>query len=207
VELLYIREIKDLDSSFTKGKSTRRLHFNLRTESEGDDKVCFECLAKDRYWVRRSCLVNLNPDKFFITDGNKLQDLIDWVIRRYLRSAFPDEFNRRLEGDKKRIRKLLKKHSEDIEGVFCRLDPMDCDLPPGGVYKLRLYVLISPVYYRDENYLQNIDETIAKIESIVGKNRGINLIPPIEKLSLDEITVGEYRQLSRWDFEDLSFKE
>jgi hypothetical protein len=112
---------KDKDGNYVHAKSARKLHVEFAGTSacwgefEATAKVPIEKWALNEFKPRTDA--TLSPE-----DQATLQM---WLASRYRRSAFPDEFERRLIRETKlheKIAKAVKPHGELIAGVFFDVD-------------------------------------------------------------------------------------
>lgn len=121
VELVVGRRIASLDGNSTHGKSPRTLHLVF----EGDEPLMAEFVITDKCSVPKDALSPFSPEHRFRLSQANLRTFQRWLASRYLRSAFPDEFERRLVHETKlaeSIRKAVKPHGEWITAVFFDLD-------------------------------------------------------------------------------------
>jgi hypothetical protein len=69
--------------------------------------LLLEVNIHDRFRVKKIALAGHQPDEKMIPSQDERGILRQWVASRYIRPAFPDEFNRRIQPQKKRLEKLL----------------------------------------------------------------------------------------------------
>lgn len=138
-----------------------------------------------------------------------------WLASRYRRSAFPDEFERRLTKETKlaeKITKAVKPHGDLISGVFLDVDA-GAEVTrngPDDTYTLDIIIL----HTADPNFMAA--ETAAITAATAIKNAfKEKLFDPVKKWQLIELrscepvsesvlTYQEFKQLKRWRLEHIS---
>jgi hypothetical protein len=123
VEVLVARPYagKKADSRETHGKNSRRLHFEGEVSRTTIRLVAH---ANERFAIDRLLLADAPPDQQRVvghpgqTPDPTLQVLITWITKRYLRQAFPDEFDQVACQAKQKVDEFLIKHAGEILGVF-----------------------------------------------------------------------------------------
>ena len=121
VEVIVGKRIDNADGNYTYGKNPRRLHF---AGCAGTSQVWIDLNATNRRFVCKEKLADKTPSKE-LQIGGKSKDMLQfWLAARYRRSAFPDEFNRRLAntGVASQLRKVLKSEGKYILAVFFDVD-------------------------------------------------------------------------------------
>ena len=109
VEFVLATPIEQPDGNYRYGKSGRKLHLDAII---GDRTEHFEISIHDHARVNRTELVP--PDEQL--DKQATQLVARWVSRRYTRSAFPDTFNKRIEGQRPAMRRLLRGKDTTSQG-------------------------------------------------------------------------------------------
>ena len=67
--------------------------------------------------------------------------LARWAARRYNRSAFPANFDRRISKVREKIERLTKRYGTDITGTFVAFLSSDGELPQEDDYRIRVQVV------------------------------------------------------------------
>lgn len=121
VEAIVGQRVAGANGNFTNGKNPRRLHL---TASEGGKAVCIEMVASARLSIPKQELAEHAPDAAISFSSAELNRMQFWLATRYRRSAFPDEFDRRLSdrGVAKRLAKILEPLGNYIIAVFFDID-------------------------------------------------------------------------------------
>ena len=139
-----------------------------------------------------------------------------WLASRYRRSAFPDEFERRLTAKElklhEKIAKAVKPHGELIAGVFFDVDDGVelCRNGPDDTYTLDITILHAADY--DFVAAESAATTAAKAIEKAFKDK---LFDPTktwqqielrscEPVSESVLTYQQFKQLKRWRLEHIS---
>ena len=99
VEVLKARRTQEIDGNLAHGKHPRMVQFEL-------DGVVHEASCNDRTMFPREELAKIEPDARRMGD-HTIDMLSEWIAKRYVRPAFPDELNRRLDIQRSEIGKVL----------------------------------------------------------------------------------------------------
>jgi hypothetical protein len=132
------------DGNFTYAKNSRRLHLPFTEESS---TVYLDLRATDKQLVPKDTIAGHLPNHKMSLSRSDRSVLQRWLAARYRRSAFPDEFERRLQasGLDKRIAKIIEPLGPYIIAVFFDVDDGEeiqreaSDDP----YTLRIHLLYS----------------------------------------------------------------
>lgn len=178
------------------GKHPRCLHMPIR---QGHDEVWFAFLPWDRVLVDRAALADCIPHDEWVVLQADLDVLANWLAQRYVRAAFPDDFNTLLDATRSKQKKLHVRLSPDVSGLYARLNP-DRDLLEGERYVLDLLALV-PEFRRDE--LSSVSKSVqALIDSI--RATGIDVRGNVRME--DEVSYGLVRSFRRFPLEHLSLR-
>jgi hypothetical protein len=194
VELVLISKIEKIDSRCIGGKNPRKLHFRHNTK-------IYECQIKDRFFVDRNCLKDNSPCNESEEETKDL--LIEWIIKRYNRTAFPDNFNKRIDKNKKKeIQELLKNYLDDICGLYVQLSTFE-ELDDRENYAINLYVLVKDE--TNDQKIAKIADTLQKLVDIL-ETCMIFTEDDYRVIRLSDISYGKILSLYLWDFEYLSYQ-
>jgi hypothetical protein len=211
VEVVVGRLVTDKDGNCTHAKSARKLHVEFAgaatfwAEFEATAKLSVDKCALNDFAPRPES--HLSPE-----NGAILQM---WLASRYRRSAFPDEFERRLIKECKlheKISKAVKPHGDLIAGVFFDVDE-GAEVTrgsPDDTYTLDITILHSSA--PDFEAAEKAADTAAKAIEKAFKDK---LFDPskrwqhIELRSCDSVsesvlTYQQFKQLKRWRLEHIS---
>jgi len=193
IELVFVNEIEKTDGRCSGGKNPRKLHFCHQTKN-------YECQIKDRLFVDRNLLRITTP--LCHLDNKTKNLLIDWVIKRYNRTAFPDNFNKRVtKKQKKEIDKLLQAHYSDIHDLYIQLSTFE-ELDDKRKYKINLFILVKDE--TDDKKISKIKDSLEEIIQIL-EECNICIENDYRVTRLSDISYGTVRSMYLWDFEYLSY--
>jgi hypothetical protein len=214
VEIIVGHLIPSVDGNFSYAKNARRLHL---TFNGGASHISVDLLATQKLVVQKVLLAGYAPADEIRLTAIELTILQRWLAARYRRSAFPDEFDKRLEdtGLHNRISKILKTSSDMISAVYFDVDEGQ-DLTKSGaddVYSLGIYLLYSTE--KDPNAAESVakaaKDAIKKAfqEKCFTKASGawhdIELVE-CEAIADRAMTVQQAELLKRWSADHLSLR-
>ena len=212
VEVVVGRLVADRDGNCTHAKNARKLHIEFAgaalfwAEFEATAKGYASKLALNEFIPR--------PDAHLSQDNRAIFQV--WLASRYRRSAFPDEFERRLTAKEfklhEKIAKAVKPHGELIAGVFFDVDE-GAELTrdgPNDTYTLDITILHSA--YPDFDAAETAADTAAKEIEKAFKSK---LFEPTktwqhielrfcDPVSESVLTYQQFKQLKRWRLEHIS---
>lgn len=212
VELVVGRLLTDKDGNSTHAKNARKLHVEFSgadafwAEFEAPAKVSIDKWALDAFVPRLGAQLSSENHAVFQM----------WLASRYRRSAFPDEFERRLTAKEfklhEKIAKAVKPHGELIAGVFFDVDD-GVELfrdGPDDTYTLDITILHAADY--DFVAAENAAATAAKAIEKAFKDKlfdPTNTWRQIELRSCEPVsesilTYQQFKQLKRWRLEHIS---
>jgi hypothetical protein len=144
VEVLLGCKVLVPDGNFTHAKNPRKLHLPLLS-----DKSNFYCelVATEKKLVKKEDIGKFCPDPSVSVLPRDRSTLQHWLAARYRRTAFPDEFDRRLNkcGLPKKLADILGPLGEHVFAVFFDVDEGDDVVRDGAddPYSLRIDLLYS----------------------------------------------------------------
>lgn len=211
VELVVGRLVTDKDGNSTHAKNARRLH--LEFSGEAAFWAEFEATAKVSIDKRALNAFVPRVDAQLSSENHAIFQM--WLASRYRRSAFPDEFERRLIKELKlheKIAKAVKPHGELIAGVFFDVDE-GAEVTrdgPDDTYTLDITILHAADY--DFAAAETAAATAAKAIEKAFKEK---LFDPTttwkhielrscEPVSESVLTFQQFKQLKRWRLEHIS---
>jgi hypothetical protein len=212
VEVVVGRLVTDKDGNCTHAKNARKLH----VEFAGDAVFWAEFEATAKLAIEKSALNDFGPrPEALLSPGNHAIFQM-WLASRYRRSAFPDEFERRLTSKEfklhEKIAKAIKPHGELIAGVFFDVDDGAEVTRDGSNDTYSLDIIILHAADPDFEAAEKATDTAAKeIEKVF---RG-KLFDPTQKwrhielrscdpVSESVLTYQQFKQLKRWRLEHIS---
>lgn len=191
---------EDEDKGLQWGKHPRRFQFWTEHQSDG---AFFEININDRYRAGREILLKGLPEERLDT---KLTEVIGrWVAKRYTRSAFPDEFNKRCRAARGKLAALFKKHGDLILSIHIRLEPEDVELPEGEDYRMTLYGVCERYTWENQQLRASATKLVAQIGIKLAEGNGIvvdeAVLVPEHRFSLEDA-----RNTDRWDYDYLTYR-
>jgi hypothetical protein len=211
VEVVVGRMLADKDGTYSHAKSARKLH----VEFAGTSACWGEFEATAKIVVDKWLLHEFKPRTDVTLSPENGATLQMWLASRYRRSAFPDEFERRLMRETKlheKIVKAVKPHGELISGVFFDVD--------GGVEVTRVghddpYTLDITILHQAEPDFDAAVTAADAAAKAIRKAFEDKLFAPTrtwqhielrscEPLSESVLTYQVFKQLKRWRLDHIS---
>lgn len=202
VEILLARKIPKLDKGVIGGKSLRKLHLEISVTGRA---TAYELSATDRYTIDRRTLAQYGPDRDRVINQQDLRSIIAWVTARYDREAFPDAFEKRLEGVQEKLKRTFEK-LEDVTEVFIGLVPED-ELTDDQPYTICLVFIMPDELYQVVDKRRKMEAAVNDIRSILRKCKGI-VLDNDELRSDADVSLRDLRILRRWGtFDYVSYRD
>jgi hypothetical protein len=210
VEVVVGRSLDKADGNFTHAKVPRRLHLTF----EGDVPCLAEFEVTNKVNVEKAKLGEFTPCAESYLSAESTSTFQLWLASRYRRSAFPDEFERRLKDQKlaEKIAKALKPHGDLIAGVFFDVDEgQDATREgPQDLYTLDIYIL-----YPVESDADAAETAAQKAADVIKSAFTERLFKPTrtwqdielracEVVAESVLTYQQFKQLKRWRLDHLS---
>lgn len=199
------------DGNYTHGKNARKLHI----EFSGDANVWGEFEATAKKYVSKTDLNNFFPREDARLSSENRAITQAWLASRYRRSAFADEFERRLTKETRladKISKIVKPHGELIAGIFFDVDDgLEVIRDgPNDTYSLDIVILhvSEPDFMAAETAATIAAEAIAKAfsEKLFDPTKTWQHIElrSCDVVSESVLSYQEFKQLKRWRLEHIS---
>jgi hypothetical protein len=204
------RKIEKIDGNNTHAKSSRTLHIPF----EGNDTLLAEFVITDKRSVGKEILSEYSPNQDYALSKDSLAILQQWLAARYRRSAFPDEFERRMKsfGIAQKITKVAKQHGEMITAIFFDVEEV-CE---GSTSSGLIYVLGIILMYETEPDFDSAEAEAEaakiKIEKIFKSKcydsktdswQGIEL-RYVDAVSEEALTYRQSKILRKWRLDHIS---
>ncbi|MDE1143513.1 MAG: hypothetical protein PW999_28630 [Paraburkholderia tropica] len=199
------------DGNCTHAKNARKLHI----EFAGDAPFWAEFEATAKVHIDKLKLNEYSPRSDVQLRSEDHAVLQMWLASRYRRSAFADEFERRLTKETKlaeKIAKAVKPHGELIIGVFFDVDE-GAEVArngPDDTYKLDITILhqADPDFVAAESAANAAADAIKKAfqEKLLAPSKQWKQIElrSCEPMSESVLTYQVFKQLKRWRLEHMS---
>lgn len=213
VEVIVGRRIAALGAD-THAKTARRLQIAFDT-SEGP--IAVEVLATDKVSRPKAAILSTQPRTDWELTPEGLVTLQKWLAARYYRSAFADEFERRLKDKPARLdRKIAKALDEPGEHVLAVLFDLDGGTEnhrngPDDVYQLHITLLYDSsldeptAYEAAQKAADTVENAFEKAFCQEGLWKNIQLLS-CTAISDSAMTVAESRLLKQWRLDHLSLE-
>lgn len=190
-----------LDRQQRWGRNPRALQIAV---PRGASQIVLRCRVHERWTLPRQLLADEPPLERL--DQRTTRMIAEWLAKRYIRAAFPTEFDRRWRPKQKDWVKLLGDFSSSIQGVYLRLSTQD-ELKSEVPYKCHVFVAAPVSVASNPEWGQTKD----KIEQDVGKfwgqfHPGIECVG-VEVLRTDELTLADIDSHQRFDADWVSFAD
>lgn len=205
------------DGNFTHTKNPRKLHIELKNENS---IVFAEFLAKNKISIAKEDLAKFLPNNDLSLDVENINIFQRWLALRYRRSAFPDEFEKRLKSKPnkldEKISDILRKQGISITAVFFDVDE-GRDLPKTSLDDT--YILDITIIYGDKpDYNTALDAAEKARDAIktLFKNKLYKLnndnwvdieLRDCEAMSDNALTYKQSTERKQWRLEHISLSE
>lgn len=212
VEVIVGLLVTDKDGNCTHAKNARKLH----VEFAGDMVFWAEFDATAKCSIDKRLMNKFvpSPDARLTPENHAIFQM--WLASRYRRSAFPDEFERRLTSKEfklhEKIAKAVKPHGELIAGVFFDVDEGQevTRNSPNDTYTLDVTILhaADPDFDAAEKAAQTAAEAIEEAfkDKLFNPTKTWQHIElrSCEPISESVLTYQMFKQLKRWRLEHIS---
>lgn len=185
IEFLLCHKIEKQDGNLLNGKNPRRLHLI-------ESGSIYEFYIINRVMIQKSELDNFNFESLESFNEDNIRIIKKWVARRYTRSAFPDNFNRRLFSSNKYKKIASKQISEQISHVFFEVE--DTELPDNQNYNLNV-LIVSDAKGQDKD---DIEDAYYEAFSVTGIELNIRIVTE------DQVPLSMLRKYKRWEKDSYS---
>jgi len=211
VEVVVGRKILALNGNNTHAKSSRTLHIGF----EGDKALLAEFVTTEKGSIPKKVLVDFSPATNVRLAPPDLATFQLWLASRYRRSAFPDEFERRLNesGLSDKIAKAVKPSSMMITAVFFDVDEGQevARTEPDDVYMLDITLLhaTEPDFYAAEASADKVKAEIERafksklFDTQSGNWQSIEL-RYVDVISEEAMTFRQSQLLKKWRLDHIS---
>lgn len=203
VELYRSHRVNRKNRGLQFGRSPRELQLEM---SESGKRIYVNGSIHDRFFVGHEYFLELRPRADLELSDNQRVVLKNWFAKRYLRNAFPAEFNNRAGSVLKGLQDTLKSSADidDLLGVYIELDPKDQEFVEiDDVYEVNVCFLIKESL-QISGSLITIKDSFSKVLS---ECAGIS-VAGVELRTETDILLSEFRRFVRIDdYDFISFRD
>jgi hypothetical protein len=198
VEVIPARPVDRRDSRYEMQRNPRRLDLPLRVN--GVERY-HELRAGDRLTLARQPFERLDPDPERLLEPLYVRRLVQWIVNRYDRDAFPDAFNARLLPAHRHLETLLEKEGAPVNAIYAQLSDTR-ELPPDTEYGLTLVIAMDTTLWAAARR-QEVEQRLARpLAKLLDTCDGISVddfeVKPNSQITLDDI--GFYLRLDTIEF-------
>lgn len=188
------------DKQHASGRNPR----SLQLEVKMDQTVVLSCKVHDRWCIPRSLLLEEPPAQHLPDKARRL--VAEWLAKRYIRAAFPGAFDARWRSKLREWQKLLKKHSDWIQGVYLRLSSL-AELPSDQPYKCHLIVAVPHAMHGGRSWAAKRAELESAVEAFWRSFEPDIMCAGVEVFSTDALTLADIEPYQRFDADWVSFED
>lgn len=194
LEVIPCRSLEETNGNFLHGRNPRTFHIDAV-----GGRGAFSIDIRQRCLVSKEEVASLKPTPLApALEPTTVSAITRWLGKRYTRSAFPDEFNRRWGRGARKLDKLGKKPiSKPVTAVYVSLEPADEELDGDEEYELFVYVA-----YRDDSKKDDVHEFFDKLCEIIEGCDGLDLDRSQCGVKTHfDITLADLEDMRRWDLD------
>ena len=183
------------------GRNPRTLQLAIEAR---EAPVVVSCIAQDRWTIPRDLLMRESPAQCLPDKERRL--VAEWLAKRYIRAAFPTAFDQRWRLKLKDRQKLLRQHSEWMQGVYLRLDTLD-ELPVETPYHCHLILAVPHSKRGEADWAEKRTEIEEEVQAFWGLFKPDIECAGVEVLGTDELTLADIEPYQRFDADWVSFED
>lgn len=203
VEVLRMREAAGgkVDKRLSSGRNPRTLHLAIET---GKRQVVLSCVAHDRWTIPRKLLAQERPAH--VLPDKQCRLVAEWLAKRYIRAAFPTAFDQRWRSKLNNWQRLLRQHSEWMQGVYLRLSTLD-ELAAETPYQCHLILAVPRSKRGAVGWARKRTEIEEGMQAFWDQFKPGIRCAGIDVLGTDEITLADIEPYQRFDVDWVSFED
>lgn len=203
-ELIVAKAVPEIRKQYRYGKHPRFIEFEAKQE---DETLYFASSAHNRLRIDRRELALHSPRADLHLSPRTVRDMKHWIARRYIRDAFPDEFERRISKQKRRFEdKIFKKAGKG--GLFTAIFVLtsEDELSEAENYEVILWLTMTTDDYESQENREAVEKLAGQIANTMQECEGIE-VTDYEVKSEADMSLDDRRSFKRWDYDALSFAE
>jgi hypothetical protein len=201
VELIIARALdRRPDGALTRGKHPRLLELEATVEKV---PLVARVSASERWLAPRERLGGWVPAGFLMTTPPGI--VAKWISSRYIREAFPDEFNRRWSQAEASLKQLLRTGAGEINSIYVALDDAELDRTQEYIVVMRGVMLVHD--YDVEGRRTQAQVTLGRLAAAMSGCEGIDVVD-FDLVSERDVTLDDVAVMKRWSpFDSLSLTD
>lgn len=189
-----------VDGALTFGKNPRLLEFQADI---GGRLMAGRVSAGGRWQAPRARLIESGPSGYLNTIPAGI--IPAWLSRRYIREAFPDEFNRRWEPVKRELRHVLTTQAHDLNAIYLVMD--DVELPEGTDYLLVMRGTMLAERFAITELRTAAQSALDSVATLLSRCVGIDVVD-WEVASEANVSLHDVRVMKHWSpYDTLSLSD
>ncbi len=192
---------KKADKQLSSGRNPRTMQIVI---VDSDEPIVLSLSVHDRWFIPRELLRQEAPARYLPDKERRL--VAEWLAKRYIRAAFPTAFDLRWRSKLKDWQKLLKNHSEWIQGIYLRLSTLD-ELPEEKPYQCHLLVAVPYEKCGGAAWPKKREELEQTIHRFWDQFRPGIECAGVEPLGTDDISLADIEPYQRFDADWISFDD
>jgi hypothetical protein len=195
---------RELRGDCADGKNSRELEFTCQLQ--GHAAQHWLAYPFKRHLVDRRMLLDHEPQSF-LENTHTLTMILNWLARRYTRTAFPEDFVEQINQPKRRkaISKKFSQLNPYISNVYIRLDPFQ-EISGDEVYEVELILLMDAEKFNNPTLFDNCTVIKNQLEYQLNQCEKIE-VTDINIESTSGITFDDLKGFRDWDYSYLSFRD
>ena len=201
VELVVARVLdRPLNGALTRGKHPRVLEVGATLDGSA---VAVRVSSAERWLAPRERLLGSGPAAFLATEPPGIVPA--WLSSKYIREAFPDEFNRRWRTVADDLKRLLLTGATEVNSIYLALDNAELDATQAYVVLMRGVMLAKD--YDVEARRTKAQITLGRLAASLSDCEGITVVD-FDLVSERDVTLDDVRVMKRWSpFDSLSLTD
>ena len=187
------------DGGLEWGKNSRALILPIPENPFGNVFIRFD--ATKRFCVPRRLLASHRP----ISDGltsESIYLLSAWVAKRFVRRAFPDEFNRRIAKATTKLRSQFKTKGDVLSGIYILVSDEEIE----DDYEIIIWGTMKDEVFDNPEQRRQATALIDQVGEKLDNCDGI-VVNESQVIRESDFSLTDLRLMKRWDFDDLTMRD
>lgn len=196
IEILLSKQVPNSTqlNEYRYGRAPRMLIFDVQMD---EDLRTYAASIHDRFRIPRQYLESYAPDTSRKIAPDQKRIIILWLVKRYSRKAFPDEFNERLKPYREKLKKFAKRNNEYLSAIRIRIEPFD-EVEKNKSYQVNVILQVDQRKIAEFDPPPNFDKISADFEMILGECEGIE-VDGCEIVMEEDCSLTDAKEFPVWD--------